>query len=120
MHVGVLVVALGLAVGAVSPAPNVRGTVVAPAPLRSACPPGEPCDPHQVGAFVVFTRGTLTVARARVVRGAFALHLPAGRYGVRLAPPPLGGRVAPAFIVVPRTGSVALRLTVKRATAVTG
>jgi hypothetical protein len=38
---------------------------------------------------------------------------------VRLAPPPLGGRVVPAFVVVPRTGSVTVRLTVKRVTAVT-
>ena len=119
MRIGVLIVALGLAAGIAraAPLPNVRGTVVAPAPMRGACPPGEPCDPHIVGAFVLFTRGTRIVARVRVVRGTFATHLAPGRYGIRLAPPLLGGRVVPATVVVPRTGVVTLRITAKNVTS---
>ena len=116
MRIGVAVAALGLLAAAAaqaSPAPNVRG-VVAASVTRSVCPPYEPCDPHPVGAYVVFTRARRLVARARVVRGAFALHLAPGRYGVRLAPAPLGGQVVPATVLVPRTGTVTLRITVKR------
>jgi len=118
MRIAVAVVAFGLLLSAAAqaaPPPNVRGVVSATV-TRTACPPGEPCDPHPAGAYVMFTRGTRLVARARVVRGAFALHLVPGRYGVRLVPPPLGGRVVPATVLVPRAGSVTLRFTVKRVT----
>jgi hypothetical protein len=116
MRIGAAVLALGLLLASAAqaaPQPNVRGLVTAPV-TRSVCPPGEPCDPHPVGAYVVFTRGRRLAARARVVRGAFALHLAPGRYAVRLTPPPLGGQVVPATVVVPRIGTVMVRLTVKR------
>jgi hypothetical protein len=116
MRFGVAVLALVLLLAAAaqaSPPPNVRG-VVAASVTRGACPPGEPCDPHPVGAYVMFARGSRFVARARVVRGAFALHLAPGRYAVRLLPPPLGARVVPSTVLVPRVGNVTLRITVKR------
>ena len=118
MRVGVTIalVALGFAAGAqaVTVPPNVHGTVVAP--LSAACPPDEPCDPHPVGMFVLFTKQRTTV-RVFVRRGAFAARLAPGRWLIRLAPPPLGGVVVPRTVLVPVGKPVTLRITVKRTTA---
>lgn len=92
---------------AASPAPNVRGTVTGRA--GGSCPVGEACDPLPPPFAVVFVhRGT--AVRVRIRAGAFATHLAAGRYTIRLAPP--AGVVTPASVVVPRRGVVRLHLRV--------
>ena len=95
---------------AIAPVLNVRGTLTGT--LRAACPSGEPCDPPQAGAFVLFSRLAKPTVRARVSGGAFALHLAAGLYRIRLAPPPASGHVMPASVRVPQAGVVHLRLAV--------
>jgi hypothetical protein len=94
-----------------APVLNVRGTLTG-VPM-AACPSGEACDPPQAGAFVLFSRLAKATVRARVTRGAFAVHLAAGLYTIRLAPPAASGHVTPTRVRVPRTGIVHLRLVVQ-------
>jgi hypothetical protein len=51
------------------------------------------------------------ITRVRIARGTFATYTPA-RYGIRLAPPPLGGHVVPATVLVVRGKVDNLRLRV--------
>jgi hypothetical protein len=79
----------------------------------AACPSGEACDPAQAGAFVLFSRLAKPTVRVRVAAGAFAAHLAAGLYTIKLAPPPASGHVVPARVRVPRTGVVHLKIAVQ-------
>ena len=79
----------------------------------AACPTGEPCDPPQAGAFVLFSRLANRTVRAHVSGGAFAVHLAAGLYTIKLAPPAASGHVTPARVRVPSTGVVHLKLAVQ-------
>jgi hypothetical protein len=116
MRVFVTAVAISMALAgaasAATPAPNVVGVFVRPAVVN--CDPNEPCDPPAVGLALVFTRNGHVVARVRVgATGRFALHLTAGRYTVRAAPPPTSGALTPATFRVPRVGVLHLRLQVR-------
>jgi len=104
-----LVVGSSAGVRTTSP-PNVRGVVVG---LESApiCPVGEPCDPPNAAAYVVFSRSGRAVRARLGASRTFALRLAAGRYAVRVAPSQRGA-VSPAVVVVPRRGVVWLRLRV--------
>ena len=94
-----------------APVLNVRGTL-AGNPI-AACPSGEACDPPQAGAFVLFSRLAKPTVRARVSGGAFAVHLAAGLYTIKLAPSPASGHVTPARVRVPSTSVVHLKLVVQ-------
>jgi hypothetical protein len=118
VRLALVITALALvAAGGVQAAapPNVRGTVIAP--FSVSCPPGDPCDPHPVGVFVVFSRAHHTAVRVLVRQGRFATRLAPGRWVVSLAPPPLNGIVVPRTVLVPRARSVTLQVAVKRVTA---
>jgi hypothetical protein len=80
-------------------------------PAPTACPPGEPCDPPATATILVFTRPGHPAARVLVgASGRFRLHLAAGRYRIRAAPPPAAGRLTPSTVRVPRRGIVRLHL----------
>ena len=88
---------------------NVSGMLVR-GPVAT-CPPGEACDPQMTGAMLIFSRsGTADVSVFVSGDGTFALHLEPGAYTVRAAPPPLKGRLQPASVRVPATGSLQLHL----------
>jgi len=92
---------------------NVRGTIDR-GPIAS-CPPGEPCDPPIVAAFVVFSQPGKADVRFKVgAGGAFAGHLDPGAYSVSAAPPP-NGRLDPHQVRIPSTGTVDLQLVVRPA-----
>jgi len=64
---------------------------------------------------LVFSRAGRAVSTIRVgAGGQFAIHLPAGVYGVRAAPALLGGNLTPAQVRVPRSGTIYLRLQLRR------
>ena len=94
-------------------APNVRGTVVGigggAAPI---CPAGEPCDPPQTSAVLLFSRPSRPTVSVRVAGGSFALHLAPGGYAIRVSPSQQGDTLKPSSVRVPRTGVVHLRLVV--------
>jgi hypothetical protein len=90
---------------------NVRGTLTGT--RIAACPTGEACDPPQAGAFVLFSRLAKPTVRGRVTGGSFAVHLAAGLYTIKLAPPASSGHVMPARVRVPRAGIVHLKLVVQ-------
>jgi hypothetical protein len=96
--------------------PNVRGTVASTATATktpTGCFVDEPCDPPigAVSTYVAFSRVGHAAVRARVVDGAFALHLAPGTYAIALTP--LAGNVSPATVRVPRIGLVRLHLKVQ-------
>ena len=63
------------------------------------------------GAMLIFSRpGTPDVSVFVSGDGTFALHLDPGGYMIRAAPPPLKGRLQPADVRVPATGSLQLHL----------
>ena len=88
-----------------------RGTV-------QNCPPGDPCDPALVGAFLVFSQPGKPDVRTGVSgSGQFTLHLDPGAYTISAAPSPTGGRLQPGDVRVPSTGTVELHLVVVRTPA---
>ena len=108
-----LALVLAFASGATAtPSRNVRGVLVR-GPATVGCYPGEPCDPPGP-SMLIFSRAGRVAARIRVgASGGFALHLAPGRYAIRVAPPPLVGRLVPATVRVPRVGAVRLRLAIR-------
>jgi hypothetical protein len=97
-----------------APAPNVRGTVVGigSGGASPICPVGEPCDPPQTSAVLLFSRPSRPTVSVRVTGGSFALHLAPGAYAIRVSPSQPGGSVKPSSVRVPRAGVVRLRLVV--------
>ena len=88
-----------------------RGTV-------QNCPPGDPCDPALVGAFLVFSQAGKQDVRTGVSgSGEFTLHLDPGSYSISAAPAPRSGRLQPSDVRVPSTGTVELHLAVVRTPA---
>lgn len=88
---------------------NLTGTLDrGPSPT---CPAGEPCDPPNVAARLVFTRGGgAGVVVAVRPDGSFALHLDPGDWAIAAQPPPFHARLEPSSVRVPVSGSVELRL----------
>ena len=90
-------------------AANVSG-VVDQAPPPPTCPADEPCDPQVRVSFVIFTASGGSHRRIDLrADGSFAVQLEPGTYSIS-ASPPFENRVRPSSVIVPRTGSVFLRL----------
>ena len=90
---------------------NVHGTLDR-GPVQN-CPPGDPCDPAIVGAFVVFSQPGKQDVRTSVSGiGEFALHLDPGSYTITAAPSPRSGRLQPSNVRVPSAGTVELHLVI--------
>jgi hypothetical protein len=98
------------------PAVNLLGTL--DRGTAQSCPPGDPCDPAVVGAFLVFSQPGKPDIRTSVSgSGEFALHLDPGSYTISAAPSPMRGRLQPGDVRVPSTGAVDLHLVVVRTPA---
>jgi hypothetical protein len=115
MFTCVVSLAFVAASGSATVAPNVRGTIVGmtggAAPI---CPSGEPCDPPQTRAFVLFSRPSRPTITIPVSGGSFALHLAPGAWSIHVAPSGQGGSLRPTAVRVPVRGVVHLRLVVQQ------
>jgi hypothetical protein len=99
-----------------TPAMNVLGTL--DRGTAQPCPPGDPCDPAIVGAFLVFSQPGKPDIRTSVSGGGdFALQLSPGYYTITAAPSPANGRLQPGDVRVPSTGTIELHLVLLRTPA---
>ncbi len=79
------------------------------------CPADEPCDPPLRATVLIFSGAGGGGARATLADdGSFAIRLDPGDYFITTAPPAFQGKVEPASVHVPDTGTVYLRLRIVR------
>jgi hypothetical protein len=116
-----VLLALGVACGAAPSAQpaatqanaNVSGVLDrGPSPT---CPADEPCDPPMRATVLIFSGAGGGGARVTLADdGSFAVRLDPGDYFITTAPPAFQGKVEPASVHVPDTGTVYIRLRIVR------